>query len=181
MILVWYPIDWVPCFRRWSAGLSLSFPVWGWSCGPLLETDASVESKPALHGKKTVARQEAQEHQPWVTHLPRRPHFPPLPDSFLPPVEMSFVAVPSFPPGFSSNVLLPAHRRPVYLAASSLPAPTFRSLVTSQLPDRIVPTAPISGRAAGTIACGDCDVFLRFESFGRLDGEAPATRRPIRC
>ena len=59
---------WVPIFRRWSAGLSLSFPARGWSCGPLLEADASVESKPALHGKVTVARQKAQEHQPWVTH-----------------------------------------------------------------------------------------------------------------
>ena len=28
-----------------------------------------MESKPALHGKKTVARQEAQELQPWVTHI----------------------------------------------------------------------------------------------------------------
>ena len=59
---------WGAVFRRWSAGLSLSFSVRGWSCGPLLEADASVKSKPALHGKKTVARQEAQKHQPWVTH-----------------------------------------------------------------------------------------------------------------
>ena len=65
----------VPCFRRWSAGLSLSFPARGWSCGPLLEADASVKSKPASHGKVTVVRQEAQELQPWVTHrrLRRRP------------------------------------------------------------------------------------------------------------
>ena len=48
--------------------MSLSFPVRGWSCEPLLEADASVESKPASHGKVTVVRQEAQEHQPWVTH-----------------------------------------------------------------------------------------------------------------
>ena len=68
MILVWCPA-WGADFRRWSAGLSLSFPVRGWSCGPLLEADASVESKPALHGKITVARQEAQELQPWVTHV----------------------------------------------------------------------------------------------------------------
>ena len=56
-------------FRRWSAGLSLSFPAWGWSCGPLLEADASAESKPALHGKITVERQKAQKLQPWVTHM----------------------------------------------------------------------------------------------------------------
>ena len=67
MILVWRPALGA-VFRRWSAGLSLSFPVRGWSCGPLLETDASAESKPALHGKKTVVRQKAQELQPWVTH-----------------------------------------------------------------------------------------------------------------
>ena len=49
--------------------MSLSFPVRGWSCEPLLEADASVESKPALHGKITVARQKAKGLQPLVAHI----------------------------------------------------------------------------------------------------------------
>ena len=62
------PYVWCCFFRRWSAGLSLSFPVWGLELWSLLETDASAESKPTSHGKITVERQETQELQPWVTH-----------------------------------------------------------------------------------------------------------------